>query len=427
MRRNRLLARIVLAVAVVSLVLSGALYSVAMAKTKIVVATHYGGGQKEPLEAYFKEYMKLHPDIEIVHETVPFDDYFKKIQTSRMSGQSPDIYHIYSLWAPSLVKNKILDAPPAFVINDVRANYVEAAIDGATINNKIWGYPTEIDNYALVYNKRLLKEAGYDNPPKTWDELVEMAKKMTKYDKNGKITQAGFAFMRGWDSAVVHPFLSLLWANGGEFLAKDFSKALFNGPEGVAALEQELALFKAKATDDTVQVWSFPTGTVGMMIMAPWYENSLETGMKDKYADVGVAPIPPGKKGYANALYTWMFAVDSNSKVKKEAWEFLKWLNNKRDNGSTSRVGDFLVGQGILPSQKVDLDNHPKELKDKFSSVFVDQLKYAHAEPNVLQGQEIKTVLMQEIETAWFGKKTAKQALDDAARKINDILAENYE
>lgn len=401
--------------------------SVAGAKTRLVIATHYGGGQKEPLEAYFNEYMKLHPEIEIVHQTVPFDDYLKKVQTSRLSGEAPDIYHIYSLWGPSLVNARIIDLPPGSVTGDVSRSYVKAAVDGVKINGKIYGIPTEIDNYALVYNKRLLKEAGYNAPPKTWPELVSMAKKMTKFDQNNKIVQAGFAFMRGWDSAVVHPFMSLLYANGGRFLSKDFSKAEFNGPAGVAALEQEVQLFKEKCTDANTQVWSFPTGTIGFMFMAPWYENGLRSALKEKYEnEVGVCPIPPGKKGFANAMYTWMYSVDSSSKVKKEAWKFLQWLNGKQEGKNTSREGDFLVNQGIIPGRKIDIDNHQADLHDLFTKTFIEQLKYAVPEPNVMQGAEIKTVLMQEIEQAWAGAKTPKQALDDAARKVNDILAEFY-
>ncbi|MCL4515674.1 MAG: ABC transporter substrate-binding protein [Firmicutes bacterium] len=401
--------------------------SAVIAKTKITVSVHYGGGQIEPLQKLFQEYMNLHPDVEIVTQTVAFDDYLKKIQTARLSGESPDVYHIYSLWGPSLANAKILELPPAAVANDVKANYIKSAVDGVTINGKIYGIPTEINNYALVYNKKLFKEAGIAAPPKTWDELVQIAQKLAKRDAQGKLTTSGFAFMRGWDSAVVHPFMALLFANGGQFLSKDYAKALFNSPAGVAALEQEVELFKVKATDASSEVWNFPNNTVGMMIMAPWYEGTLKSAYKDKLDEmVGVAPIPAGKKGLATSQYTWLWAVDSNSKVKKEAWELLRWLNKPRANGKTSPQGDFLVGQGIIPGRKADLENHNELKTDPFMKVFVDQLKNSISEPNVLQGAEIKTKLMDEIMSAWAGKKTPKQALDDAAKKVNEILEENY-
>ena len=56
----------------------------------------------------------------------------------------------------------------------------------------------------------------------------------------------------------------------------------------------------------------------------------------------------------------------------------------------------------------------------------MEELKYARSEPNVAQGAEIKTVLMNEIVKVWNAQKTAKQALNDAAKKINEILAEFY-
>ena len=81
---------------------------------------------------------------------------------------------------------------------------------------------------------------------------------------------------------------------------------------------------------------------------------------------------------------------------------------------------------GSVPARKADLENHPDELEDHFTKTFIDELKNAKHEPNMDQAAEINTILMQEIVEAWHGNKTAKKALDDASRQINDILAENY-
>ncbi len=72
------------------------------------------------------------------------------------------------------------------------------------------------------------------------------------------------------------------------------------------------------------------------------------------------------------------------------------------------------------------MENHPKDLQDLYTKTFIDELKNAKHEPNMAQAAEINTILMQEIVEAWHGSKTAKQALDDATKKINAILAEYY-
>ncbi len=410
-------------VALAALAVSPAL---AAEKIKLIMSIHTDFN-REGLDDYIRAYEKLHPEIEIVKEVTPFEDYLKKIQIASVSGRGADIYHVYSLWGVELVKSGILDAPPQAVKNDVRKNYVPVAVNGVTINGDIWGIPTEIDNYALVYNKRLLREGGYSEPPKTWDELVEMAKKLTKFDSNGNIKQYGFTFLAGWESAVVHPFLAMLWSNGGEFLSADFKKALFNSPQGVEALDAQLKLFHEKGTDVNGSVWDFPNGNIAMMVMAPWDENNLKTTMGERYADVGVAPIPVMKKP-ATSLYTWFAGVGKSSKHKKEAWDFLMWLTAQvQGPNQTTRMGDYLAQRvGAIPSRKIDTENHPKELNDQYTATFIRELKNSIVEPNVAQGAEIKIILMNEIMAAWYGKKDARAALDDAASQINAILAKHY-
>lgn len=394
-------------------------------KVKLTIATHWGAGFQEHLQPYLDEYQKANPNVTIDYQAVPFDEYFKKVQVSHSSGDAPDIYHVYSLWGVQLARSKVIAEAPPEVAKDVKQNFVPAAVNGATIDGKLYGYPTELNNYMLVYNKRLLKEAGYDNPPKTWDEMYEMAKKMTKV-KDGKIEQAGVLFMKGWDSAVVHPFMTLLLSNGGQFLSPDNKKALFNSPEGIAALEFQVRFFREKLADPALDVFqAFPAGKVGMVIMAPFFKSTLQKGMGENYKDVGVAPIPaPAGKEWKTTGYTWFWTVDSNSKNKAEAWKFLQWLYSAQSSSKSSRMGDYLVKVGILPSRQGDVDGHGQELGDAFTKPFVDGYKATHLEPNFPQGQEAKTALQREIEAAWLGQKSPKDALDAAAGKVNNILAE---
>ncbi|MGE5572417.1 MAG: ABC transporter substrate-binding protein [Bacteroidota bacterium] len=423
--------------------LAAAAGSAAAAKAKLVWQVHWSDFQVEGvysgeganrklvskgLRQYVEEYMKLHPDVEIEIQSVPMEEYLQKVLVARSSGVAPDLYGIYSLWGVQLVQNGILDGPPNAVVKDVRENYTPVAVAGATIDGKIWGIPMEVGNYCLVYNKELLKAKGFTSPPKTWNELVDMASKLTVRDKSGVITQYGFAFLAGWESAVVHPYLGLLWDLGGDFLSPDFKKCVVNSPEGVQALEAELQLFKTGGTDPAGSVWSFPQGKVAMMIMASWYEQSLKQGLGDKYDKVvGVAPVPYIKKP-VNAGYTWFLAVDSASKNKKAAWDFLMWFTAETQKPkNTTRLGDLMVETiGSLPCREIDLANHPDTLNDLYTKTFVEQLKNSKPEPNVAQGAEVKTILANEIVEAWHGRKSAKQALDDAVLKINEILAEFY-
>ena len=92
----------------------------------------------------------------------------------------------------------------------------------------------------------------------------------------------------------------------------------------------------------------------------------------------------------------------------------------------TTRMGDYLVEKvGAIPGRKIDIDNHYYQLFDQYTKTFVEELKNSVAEDNVYHGAEIKVTLMNEITNAWLGKKTSKQALDDAVKAINALLSED--
>lgn len=435
--------RLAVLILCVALMIATATGAFAAAKTKIVWQTHWSDFQVEGvykgegadkklvskgLRQYVEDYMKQHPDVEIEIQSVPMEEYLQRVLVSRSAGISPDIYGIYSRWGVQLARNGILDTPPAELQKDIRDSYVPVSVAGVTIDGKIWGIPMEIGNYALIYNKELLAQKGYTAPPRTWKELVDMASKLTVRDKSGVITQYGYAFLAGWESAVVHPFLGLLWDIGGDFLSPDFKKCIVNSPEGVRALEAELELFKTGGTDVSGSIWSFPQSKVAMGIMASWYETSTKMGFGDKYEKVmGVAPVPYINKP-VNCAYTWFLSADSASKNKKAAWDFLAWFTSEVQKPSnTTRFGDLMAQViGSLPCRKIDLDNHPADLMDTYTKTFVEELKNSRPEPNVMQGAEVMTILANEIVEAWHGRKTPKQALDAATSKINDILKEFY-
>jgi multiple sugar transport system substrate-binding protein len=384
------------------------------------------------LDQYITEYENLHPNIQISTQIIANNDYANKLQVLSDADAPPDIYQIYSTWAVSYIKNGVLDNPPADVKADVKANYVSTA--GVTQNGDIWGIPTEVDDYCLLYNKDLFKAAGIVDasgnalPPKTAADYVADAAKLTKKDAKGAITQYGTAFLVDNDWEVVDPFLSLLYSNNGQYLSSDYKKAVFNSPEGVAALNTELQLFKQGSTDINGNFYDFGTGKVAMVIAPPWNKTKFKANFGDKFSTtVGVAPIPYMVKP-ATLQYSWFMGVTAKSQHKQEAWDFLRWYTQSQySDTKTTPLGDLLSENiGAIPGRTVDFNAHKDVLGDFYTKTFIDQMKTSVAEPNVAQASQIKGILMKEIQGAWSGNETAQQALDESAKQIDVILAQYY-
>jgi multiple sugar transport system substrate-binding protein len=393
---------------------------------KLTVLTHWGDqDQLSVLTPLFDQYQQQ-TGVTIDHQTVAFADLLTRITAGRVGGPAPDIYHFYNLWMPDFVASSLLQMPPPDAVSDVKKSWSQGSVDGATYKDQIWGYPTEVDNYLLIYNKQLLQEAGVSKPPATFDELKDAAVKATKKDASGKITQTGFLFLSGWDSGVVHPFTALLWSDGGEYAAKDYSQVTFNQQPGMDVLTLQTDIIKGGGGDTGFsKTDDFIAGKAAMTIMANWWGAALRKGAPGGIQNVGVAPIPTKGSGKSTTLqYNWIWGVDKNSKNAADSWKFLQWLNSPQ-NGGSSPMGIYLTkGLNAIPSRTSDQQSHADVLNDAFVKPFVDALPNSRTEPIIPGGQEIKSGLQKQVEAAWFGQKDPKAALDTAAQDANRILKE---
>lgn len=390
----------------------------------LTLATHYPPENVAVLEPCFAQYAE-ETGVQVVHQQVPYGDYLQTILTARLGGQAPDILHVYSIWAAQLVNNGILATPPTETLSFIEETYVANTVDAVTIQDQVWGIPTEVSNYLLVYNKELLQEAGYDAPPSTWEELLEVAEATTVRDAQGRLVRAGYAF--GPTTAnVVHPYLTLLYSKGVELFTEDFSATNLTTPEAIEALEQQAQLFEAGVADPSVPLESFQAGDVAMTIQAVWIEGGYQEVFGDAFEDtVGVAPIPMGED-WRSLQYAFFYGVDAGSPNQEEAWRFLAWLNTAQEAGRASCMGEMLVGLGALTANTTDIGAAQEELGDPFTAPFADALERSITEPNVIQAAEIEAILQTYIEQAWRGELSPEAALTQADQEISTILAEFY-
>lgn len=413
----------------VILIVAAAPITSAQEEIKLTVLTHWGEERLlNAQQAVFDEYTALHPNVTFELITVPFEELYTKIITLRTAGENPDIYHLYNLWLPEFVTSGMMSRPPDSLVDAVVANTSPGIVEGTTFADQVWGYPTEVNTYLLLYNKRLLEEAGYTEPPATWDELIEIASAITEVDDTGAVNRVGFAVITGWDSGVVHPFASLLFSNGGDYLSGDHMTVAFDSEAGLETLQLYEDLLDTHGMDMSIAGWDFPNGTIGMIIMANWWRATLLASENIDYeTEVGVAPIPVGPSGTETSTlsYNWLWAVDQSSENTEAAWEFIQWLNAPRGEGQSSPMGDILVTEfGAIPSNIFDQEVYADLYSDHFLAPFVASTAYARPEPLIGGSQEIKTMLQTEIEALLSGMTDAESVLDYVAPEANAILEE---
>ena len=115
------------------------------------------------------------------------------------TGTAPDIIYIKNT-SLSKHQNKIIPLPVSDqYLRTFRDNFVDAAYQDFVSQNQIYAMPLYCDTLALYYNKKLLSQSGITSPPRTWDELREQTKILTKIDNYGNINQSAVALGRAKD------------------------------------------------------------------------------------------------------------------------------------------------------------------------------------------------------------------------------------
>lgn len=396
--------------------------------------THWSPETVTRLEAAAEAFKASNPDVTVEVRAVPFGDLLTTLRSQGGSAQGATIAGIYDLWLPELVRDKLVAPVAASLAEGVRQAWPEGVVAAASVDGLLYGYPNEIDTYALNYNKELFAEAGIVEPPKTWDEFVDAAAKLTKRDGN-TVTQQGFGMINSWAAGVVHPFASLLASNGGALIV-DGKPALDSkqATETFALYETlikdgysrpEMATADANTTGPFLD--NFVSGKTGMIIMANWWESALKAGMGEGFADIATAPIPVGPSGDKprSISYSWMTVVNANATAAQQeaAFAFLDWLNGPESGpDGASAMGDILMSMGILPSRTSDVKAFADRLQTPFLAGYVDVLADAQPFPVVLGGQEFTEALQQQLEALQYGQVTAAEAQQNAQTDATEIL-----
>ena len=315
-------------------------------KVNLSYLTHWSPESVAMLEKAATAYGKDHPDVLISVRAVPFGDLLTTLRASGGGAGGATMASIYNAWLPDLAKDKLIALVPEAMGAEVKTDW-PSGIVGTSTGGALYGFPNEIDVYALNYNKKLFETAGINGPPTTWVEFLADAKALTDKSKG----QQGFGLINSWTAGVIHPFASLLASDGGQLVAD--GKPQLDSP----AAKETFALYEklvnnglsdpTMGTSDANTTGPFldnvVSGKTGMIIMANWWESALKSGMGAKFGDVATAPIPVGPHGEKprSISYSWMTVVNAKASPTEQqaAWEFLSWLNGPT-SGPDGWVGD---------------------------------------------------------------------------------------
>jgi multiple sugar transport system substrate-binding protein len=359
------------------------------------------------------DFQAANPNIKITLENVSWDLAHEKLLAWIASGDTPDISVIGPKWLPELIQLDGLQPFDPYVDETFLGNFPASLTEPLTIDGQVYSIPEALSTRLMYYRTDLYEQAGFSEPPTTWDEFVEVLQAV-----NSPPETYGFSIQGSGDETVWYYTYFMLGA-GGYFTDEDGNWRL-NSPENVEALQFMVDLvneYKVTPPDptsiaqETVQ-GLFTGGNASTYWGPPW---TLPAISPDVAPNVGLADYPT-KSGEPAPLYIQdSFVLFKDAGQPAAAVEFLKcWFNDKYQV-------KFNQVESLIPvtnsaGQDAYFANNPALQR------FVQSIPYSRSYPIKGGWESVNVALREAVQAALLGK-APQEALDEAQAKVDAATA----
>jgi multiple sugar transport system substrate-binding protein len=388
-------------------------------KVTITVWDYYG--EATPLKPLVAPFMAANPDITIDYQALDWDTTNQKLDVVLTGGTPPDVVTIDMTWLPKLAALGAftdLKTLSGGKLNGVSwaDSYTPGGLEAITYNDKIVAALYDFDTYSLYYRSDLFEQKGLQ-VPKTWDELLAVAKQLHEGDK----------YYYEFDADTFHGS-QWIYENGGSLMSPDNKTIEFNSPEAVQGIEAYASLLTAGVainwtTDQGERIQGVKDGRIAMFSDGPYYMGILKSAAPEMAGQWKVATHPYGKQPGSYLGGTGLM-IPSASKNSAAAWKFIQYaMQVQNEIGVYKLAGAAPALTAALQSADVNVDD-PYFGGEKAFAVFLDTMKTAHHFPYVRQWTDIDAAFTNAMQQIALGQKSVKDALDEAAQTSTTALSQ---
>lgn len=354
----------------------------------------------------------------------------QKIVVAVSGNEAPDVIECSSANVVDFYANGLLQSlqpyidaedPSVWDINDT----AETCVNAMKLDGEQYGIGWDQEIIQMFYNKTLLKEAGYDAPPTTVDEMYEMAVAATTLDADGNIDVLGYPLF-----PLASARQELIYAFGGRFWAEDLTKLTPDDPKILDSLNMNVK-YREQYGIDKVQAFiatantnrytendMFFAGKQLFRIDGQWLPAMIKNFGSD--VDWGVVLLPSATgdpDGRGTSRYeTTGAAIPVNAVNKDGAWDFIKWL--------TSPEGQKImcIGNSWLPANTTlydDPDLNAMPCFKEFMNALVEgNFVYYSRHP---ESAQYNSLIEEHLDYVYTGAKTPEEAMADLAERAKTL------
>lgn len=367
-------------------------------------------GHEKDLDAIVAAFEKENGDIDVQVETVPYADYFTKLQTAVAGGTAPDTFELNYENFVTYAKNGSL----AELSGVDKGAYQKALVDAYSSDGKQYGLPESFSNVVLFYNKTLFEQKGVELPTADWTWADEQA-------AAAKLTDKKAGVWGDYQPVTYNEFYKALAQTGGEFLSADGKKATFDSPEGVKAANWLVGKngTTMPTEADGAGTPDFDSKLFADGKLAMWHNGIWMFGaLADAKFEWDVV-VEPGDTTKASAMFVNGVVVSAAAKNKDAAQKWLTFLTSS-DTTTKTRLDTSWELPTIADQGK--LSPYLDQPKPANRQAVFDSLEASVLPPVIERQQEMQDAVTKELTEAAAGRKPVAQALKDAQAAVNGLL-----
>ena len=390
-----------------------------LAPASLKVWYSISGTNGQFFESQVRAFQEQNPQISIeLTYTGSYSDSATKISAAKLAGNAPDIAitsasQLYTGEDGNFqLETDVQD--PEFNVADVR----DGILDYANYRGHLAAVPFSISTQVIYYNKDLAEKAGYDleaNPPKTWEEFLEVAKAIQAASPKGTY---------GFDTSDAKWLVkSMLYQNGNDIVSlSDVGKItpLFAEESGI-----EVARFWAKMVDEKIMAKSQHDNAEnkflsGKLVFIAATSNRIAKWAESVQFNIAAIEMPYFKEPRVALGGSTATIMTTDPTRHAASWALLKYLLN------TENQTAYALTTGYLPIRESSVELPEVQAYMAESDLYataIKQLDYSTAYVHFGEMGSMDTQLtwaLDDIENGTDPKRAFQDAVENLIADLPD-------
>ncbi|MDN4067218.1 maltose ABC transporter substrate-binding protein [Paenibacillus sp. FSL R5-0407] len=344
---------------------------------------------------------KYNIPVEVQEQGAP--EQMQKMKTDGPAGLAADVLVLpHDNLSEAVAGGFVL--PNDYFEEETRTEFQETAVNAVTKDGILYGYPRNMETYALFYNKELVTE----NDLSSWDNIISFSK---KYNDPAK-KKYGF-MMQLNNFYFAYPFIS---GFNGYIFGNDNTnpddiglnnEGSVEGMKYFQAMREILPMEAADATTD-VKTGLFQEGKLAINLDGVWNIGNFSS----LPFEVGMVPLPKFPNGQQPDTFAGVKAyyVSAYSKYPNAAKLFARYVTSQE-----ALLKNFEM-TGFIPARK-GMENEPAIKENEMVSGAIQQFEHSIAMPSIFEMQQVWPPIANALELIWKGEDV-KTTLDNAVESI---------